>query len=230
MSEGAKLVELISDHVEQVVHFPTRGQNTLDLIITSLPGQFVDIHSPDRLSDHDIVSGTLKIVIPPIKKSKRKVTKYQKGDYESMKADALNFAKEKYFNGYSDTRSVQDNFNLITSFIQDSVDKHIPSKTSRSVSSVPWLTPEIRRKVRRKNATHAKAKKTGRAKFRTKFETLRREIKANIRKQHELYVNNLVGDVKANPSDFYRYINSQKKDVQDTTPPPFEKAKWKWSC
>ena len=66
MSEGAKLVELISDHeLEQVVHFPTRGQNTLDLIITSLPGQFVDIHSPDRLSDHDIVSGTLKIVIPP---------------------------------------------------------------------------------------------------------------------------------------------------------------------
>ena len=72
MSEGAKLVELISDHeLEQVVHFPTRGQNTLDLIITSLPGQFVDIHSPDRLSDHDIVSGTLKIVIPPIKKPKR---------------------------------------------------------------------------------------------------------------------------------------------------------------
>ena len=35
-------------------------------------------------------------------------------------------------------------------------------------------------------------------------ETLRREIKADIRKQHDLYVNNLVGDVKAtsNPKDF----------------------------
>ena len=118
MSEGAKLVELISDHeLEQVVHFPTRGQNTLDLIITSLPGQFVDIHIPDRLSDYDIVSGTLKIVITPIKKPKKKVYKYQKGDYESMKGDALKFAKEKYFNGYSGTRSVQENFNLITFFI-----------------------------------------------------------------------------------------------------------------
>ena len=156
----------------------------------------------------DIGIGRSEILFSPIKKPKRKVYKYQKGDYESMKADALNFAKEKYFNGYSDTRSVQENFNLITSFIQDSVDKHIPSKTSRSVSSVPWLTLEIRKKIRRKNATHAKAKKTGNAKFRTKFETLRREIKADIRKQHELYVNNLVGDVKANPRDFYRYINS----------------------
>ena len=146
------MVELISDHeLEQVVHFPTRRQNTLDLIITSLPGQFVDIHSPDRLSEHDIVSGTLKIVIPPIKKkTKRKVYKYQKVVYESMKADALKFVKEKYFNGYSGTRSVQENFNSITSFMQDSVDKHAPSMTCRSVSSVPWLTPEIRRKIRRK--------------------------------------------------------------------------------
>ena len=27
-------------------------------------------------------------------------------------------------------------------------------------------------------------------------------------------MNNLVGDVKANPRDFNRYINSQKKDTQ----------------
>ena len=186
--------------MEQVVHFPTREKNTLDLIITSLPSQFLDIHSPDSLSDHDIVSGTLKIVIPPIKKPRRKVYRYQKGDYESMRSDALKFAKERYFNGYSHSRSVQENFNLITSFIQDSADKHIPSKTSRSVSSVPWITPAIRRKIRRKNAT------------------LRREIKADIRKQHDLYVNNLVGDVKANPKDFYRYINSQKKDAQGIPP------------
>ena len=218
-TEGQILIDVMNDHgLEQLVNFPTRERNTLDLILTSLPGQFAYIHSPDKLSDHDIVSGTLKIAIPPIKKPRRKVYRYQKGDYESMRAETLKFAKERYFNGNSDTRSVQENFNLITSFIQESADKHIPSKTSRSVSSVPWITPEIRRKIRRKNATHAKAKKTGSAKFRSKFESLWKEIKADIRKQHDLYVNNLVGDVKANPRDFYRYINSQKKDTQGIPP------------
>ena len=48
-------------------------------------------------------------------------------------------------------------------------------------------------------------------KLRSKFETLRREIKDDVRKLHDLYVNNLVGDVKANPRDFYRNINSQEK-------------------
>ena len=52
----------------------------------------------------------------------------------------------------------------------------------------------------------------------SKFETLRREIKADVKKQHDLYVNNLVGDIKANPRDFYRYINGQKKDTQGIPP------------
>ena len=47
---------------------------------------------------------------------------------------------------------------------------------------------------------------------------MRREIKDDVRKQHDLYVNNLVGDVKANPRDFYRYINSEKKDNQGIPP------------
>ena len=76
---------------------------------------------------------------------------YQKGDYESMRKDTLEFAKEKYYNNYLDTRSIQENIDLLISFIQDSADKHIPSKSSRSVSSIPWITPEIRRKIRRKN-------------------------------------------------------------------------------
>ena len=77
---GQKLVNIMNDHgLEQLVHFPTGERNTLDLIMTSLPAQFVDIHSPDKLSDHDIVSATLKVVIPPIKKPRRKVYRYQKG-------------------------------------------------------------------------------------------------------------------------------------------------------
>ena len=129
LSEGEMFIEILNDHhLEQLVHFPTREKNTLDLIITSLPSQFLDIQSPDRLSDHDIVSGALKIIIPPIKKPRRKVYYYQKGDYESMRSDALRFARKLYFNRYSDSRSVQENFNLITSFIQGSADKHIPSK------------------------------------------------------------------------------------------------------
>ena len=72
-TEGQVLIDIMNDHgLEQLVNFATRERNTLDLILTSLPGQFVDIHSPDKLSDHDIVSSTLKIAIPPYKETQEK--------------------------------------------------------------------------------------------------------------------------------------------------------------
>ena len=77
----------------------------------------------------------------------------------------------------------------------------------------------MRRKIRRKNATHAKAKKTCSSKIWSKFETLGREIEADIMEQNMLYVNNLVGDVEVNPGDFYRL----KKGRPTRPPPPLQK-------
>ena len=76
-----------------------------------------------------------------------------------MRNDALDFANDRNFNGYSDNRSVQENFYLTTSFIQESADKYVPLCTSRSTSSVPWITSEVTKKIRRRNRTHGKAKK-----------------------------------------------------------------------
>ena len=98
-----------------------------------------------------------------------------------MRKDALKFANEKYFNGHSNSRSVQENFDLITSFIQEAADKHIPSKISRSACSVPWITPGIRRMIRKRNKTHAKAKKTGNSRLKTRFQELRKEIKMRLK-------------------------------------------------
>ena len=75
------------------------------------------------------------------------------------------------------------------------------------------------RRKEKKNNIHANAKKTGSSKLRSRSETLRREIKADVRKQHDLYVNNLVGDVKANPRDFSWYINNQKKKTPKVSHP-----------
>ena len=131
--------------LEQLVNFPTLKENTQDLNFTLLPGQFQEVHSPVKLSDHDTVVGTLKVFVPPRKKPQCKVYLYQKDNFDSIRQDSSNFAKDKYFRGHSGSPSVQENFNLITSFIQEAVDKYIPSKTSRSVASIPWITSAIRR-------------------------------------------------------------------------------------
>ena len=137
------LTYFMNDHgLEPLVHFPTREKkNTLDLLLTSLPGNF-RIFTHRTNSAIMILLWNFESCHSPIKKHRRKMYLYQKGDYESMRKDAFEFAKEKYFNGYPDTHSVQENFNLIASFIQVSADKHIQSKTNRTISLVPWIRPK----------------------------------------------------------------------------------------
>ena len=97
-SEGQMLIDVMNDHgLEQLVHFSTREKNILDLILISLPGQFQEIHSPDKLSNHGVISGTLKIQsYTPKKKARRNMFLYRKKNLESMWKDASDFAKDKY--------------------------------------------------------------------------------------------------------------------------------------
>ena len=60
-------------------------------------------------------------------------------------------------------------------------------------------TPEIRRWICRKKENHAEANQSCSSKLGSKLESLRREIKADIWKRHDLYENNFAGDVKEIP-------------------------------
>ena len=82
--------------MEQLVLFPTREKKYTGFITHSLPDQFQDINSPDKLSDHDIVAAcwNFESCHSPITKPRRKVYLYQKGDYESMRKDAMNLQRK----------------------------------------------------------------------------------------------------------------------------------------
>ena len=181
---------------QNVVNRTTREINTLDLIFTSLPSQF-QLH---KLSNHDVIAGTLKVNIPPIKKPRMKIGLYQKGDSEHMRNKVHSDLQKK-----KNSVVIQILYHSTIVFPGFSGCAH-PINTSRSVSSVMWVTPKIRRKICTKTKTHSKVKKTGSSKFWAKIESLRRDITADVRKQYDLYVYNLVGD------------QNKKKETQGNPP------------
>ena len=161
------------------MNFPTREENTLDLNLTSLPGQFQEIHSPDKLSDHDMVAGTLKVLQGRNHCLRficiRRVTLTLWGEiFKTLRRTNISMVIPVL-------ALFRKNFYLITSFIEEAVDKYITTKIRRLVASVPWITSEIRRNIRKQNKTHAKAIETGSRKFRSKFQEFRQKIKADIK-------------------------------------------------
>ena len=134
-TDGQGLVDIINEAcAEQLVNFSTRGDNLLDLMITTFPGVYISVDSMDSLSDHDILRATLKLSHSRKKLPKRQYYQYSKGNYEAMKTDAKAFTKDKYFNGYQNKRSIEENWTMLNYFINETSDKNIPSNNLKANS------------------------------------------------------------------------------------------------
>ncbi|KAI8516360.1 hypothetical protein Bbelb_049410 [Branchiostoma belcheri] len=69
-----QFMDIISDlGMEQIVEKPTRGENTLDIIVTNHPSLFPRVEIVPGLSDHDIPYAELQITNPCIRQKERQV-------------------------------------------------------------------------------------------------------------------------------------------------------------
>ena len=72
--EGQTLINILNEHcAKQLVSFPTRYENTLDLLISTSPNQFSNICSQDSFSDHEIISADLNYHRTHKKTTKKKI-------------------------------------------------------------------------------------------------------------------------------------------------------------
>ena len=85
----------------------------------------------------------------------------------------------------------------------NSIDKNIPSKYVSLRDKLPWLSPHLRRVVRRKNRLHAKLKKIGSARLRHNWRMIRKTLSSGVRQARNNYINiDIIGDVRSNPKPF----------------------------
>ncbi|KAJ8044464.1 hypothetical protein HOLleu_07223 [Holothuria leucospilota] len=87
------LLDILNDFAaEQLGNFPTRGTNTLDLLISNSPNQFTEISPLDLFSDHVALFCRLRCLFPIKRKPHRLIWQFSKGDYGAMRNDTWSFA------------------------------------------------------------------------------------------------------------------------------------------
>ncbi|KAJ8044519.1 hypothetical protein HOLleu_07289 [Holothuria leucospilota] len=101
-----------------------------------------------------------------------------------------------YFNGGQNNRTVDENWQLIKSFLERTVKKNVPTKRTGAKTSLPWVTDSIRKLIRRRDRLHAIFKKTNNTKMHDKWAELRSRIKREVHISHTNYVNGMIGDIK----------------------------------
>ena len=151
-----------------------------------------------------------------MKKKRRKVFAYSKANWADIKLDAISISANitRLYNENADVMKLWDTFKTA---IWQSVEKHVPSKTSKPNYHLPWLDRNLKRLLRQKQRLYNKAKITNDWSL---YRAHQKCCKASFKRAEQNYVNNIITDGIKNKSNkpFWTYIKSKKNDNMGTSP------------
>ena len=204
----------------QVVTEPTRKDNILDLFLTTNPTLINKVNCSPGLGDHDVVSAEA-LLKPTLHKQKpRKVFIFSKADWPTLKAKMKLYQQSFLSNHYGQT--VEQLWTDFTTTLDKLVHECIPAKLIRGKSSLPWITQEIKRLIRKRDSLYRKFKRSGDSDIKTKFQTLRQQIKKKIKDSYQAYLENLLGlndeDSKCDSKKLFSFLKNSRCDQQGTPP------------
>ena len=195
---------------------PTRGTNILDLVLTTNPSLVNDIQVEDGMSDHDIVITDLDLKRRPQKKNPRRIYIYKRADTDSLKK-VISDSWNKFLHTEPLQKCVEDNWKYFKDMTTTAMQHHIPTKMLSGRWNIPWLTPALRKMMRKKQRYYNRAKRTLNEHDWKSFKNLRKTFKAKLADAHNKYVLDLLdwptGDNPPTTSKkFWSYIKSIRNE------------------
>ena len=203
---------------EQIVTFPTRNSNTLDLFLTNRPGFINKCVSIPGLSDHDGVSVESAIVANKTKPVRRKIFLWKRVNLDEMKQSCIEF-QHQFLSSYNETSCVEDMWTDIKTNLDTILESSVPSKMTSSRFSKPWINRDVKALSRRKKRSFAKARRTGNRRDIKRYQTLKKATRTACKSAYNEYVTNIISpESTTNPKRFWSFINSKHKDNSGVVP------------
>ena len=137
----------ISQHCK-IITRPISGK-ILDLMLTNRPDTVVDVSVYPGMSDHNVIIGTFNLITSRTRKPQRKILKFNQTDWTEVRKAAADVTTA-YMARQPNNHTVQENGTFIETHLLSLIEKHVPTKMSKSKQTYPWITPEIKTKTTKK--------------------------------------------------------------------------------
>ena len=209
------LLDLSIEHgLTQIQDQPTRDSNLLDLVFTNNPSLVKTSTSVPGISDHAMAVTDIDNLPQFIRQKPRKFFIFSKANWDSIEDD-MKCLSESITSTVNS--SVDDLWTKLKTGIEESMNKNIPSKVSKSRKSVPWFDKDLRKMVRRKSRLYRHAKKT---KQWGNYKAYQKECKIAFKKAEINHINNTIqkGLDEQNTKPFWRYVKSRCQDFIGVAP------------
>ena len=141
---------------EQMVKFPTRKNNTLDVFITNRPSLIQKCKPVPGVSDHDIVFVESNISATRSKPTQRKILLWKRANYTGMK-ESVNLASTSFMEKHKASTDVNQLWGDFKDMCHQAISNNVPSKLTTTRFSQPWINRNVKRLSRRKKKAYRRA-------------------------------------------------------------------------
>ena len=177
-----------SNLLTQIHDQPTRGPNILDIIFTSNASLVKSSSSIPGISDHYMVVADFDIKPHTTKQKPRKYYQFHKANWDKLKTD-LDITAKTIQKQYNDNQSADDMWTYFKNSLQNSMDRHIPSASTKKHSRLPWINRPLLRLLRQKKRQYQKARTT---QDWTKYRSIQKRCKREIRRAEWRHINSTI--------------------------------------
>jgi hypothetical protein len=94
--------------------------------------------------------------------------------------------------------TIEENWKQFKEAIETCIEKHIPKKKIGKHHDVPWMTTDIKRRIRKKQRLYNKSKKSKKPSHKKAFKDIRSLIRNKLHKNYWDYLNNMLDPEKDN--------------------------------
>ena len=161
VAKHSSLIDVIQEHgLEQIVNQQTHQHNILEWwFFLNYPSTKYTIDILPGLADHDIVCVDIKMRSEISKQNPREIYLYHRANWDSIKEDFTSLLNNSNFSS-TDTKRVDELWTKFKDTILHSMRLHIPHKLTRTRCDSPWLTSDIRKKIRKHNKLYRQYKRS----------------------------------------------------------------------
>ena len=209
-------IRILDDYfLEQINNLPTRGDNILDLVITSTPNkvnvcEMLRPSESEISTDHNAIIFDLKTECIPLSRVTRTVFDYGRADFDGLRErlETLNLEQR-----ISDDDDINNEWSNWKNTFLAPVNDFVPMKRVKDRKSLPWVNNTIPYLIKKKNTLRKRIKKSvSQSKHLiNKFKDLRSKIKRMLRDNGLEYMNKICASHESKPKRFWAYLKLKSK-------------------
>ena len=197
--------------LHQINMYPTRQNNILDLVLTTVPDNILNLScvSAETLeisSDHHLTFFDFQLFTKPRGCDRRTVFNFDRADWSGLR-DAL----DKCDLSPSESTDVNTDWERWRDLFLEVAAEFIPRKTFKRRNSPPWVDGEVKRLLSKKDSCRKKAKSSSCPKLWEKFRNLRRRAKSLLKSKRTQYFQSLPSMLKWNSKKFWSVFKATSK-------------------